>query len=251
MRASEPGTSRALIDPSQLTNAVLNLALNARDAMPEHGTLSIGVAVTSVDAMTARANPGLMMRDYVTITVSDTGCGMPQDVQAHIFEPFFTTKDKGQGTGLGLATCYGIPVVRGPDDLKDLPRHFNRAAAPVDLSRYEIKMFAEIVDAPHLDVATIVEENVTGTRVVKSFAAEPDQIRLLAKAAERLRWAASLQVDIRAKVDSLDGRKLWVSCACTAPDGTVTFTAKALFLQVSLSHFAKAVTAGGQDPVAP
>ena len=56
---------------------------------------------------------------------------------------------------------------------------------------------------------------------------------------------------IRAKVDGLDGRKLWVSCACTAPDGTVTFTAKALFLQVSLSHFAKAVTAGGQDPVAP
>jgi acyl-coenzyme A thioesterase PaaI-like protein len=56
---------------------------------------------------------------------------------------------------------------------------------------------------------------------------------------------------IRAKVDSLDGRKLWVSCACKAPDGTVTFTAKALFLQVSLSHFAKAVTAGGQDPVAP
>jgi acyl-coenzyme A thioesterase PaaI-like protein len=56
---------------------------------------------------------------------------------------------------------------------------------------------------------------------------------------------------IRAKVDELDGRKLWVSCACTAPDGTLTFTAKALFLQVSLSHFAKAVTAGGQDPVAP
>ena len=56
---------------------------------------------------------------------------------------------------------------------------------------------------------------------------------------------------IRAKVESLDGRKLWVSCACTAPDGTVTFTAKALFLQVSLSHFAKAVTEGGPDPVAP
>ena len=56
---------------------------------------------------------------------------------------------------------------------------------------------------------------------------------------------------VRAKVDSLDGRKLWVSCACTAPDGTVTFTAKALFLKVRLEHFADAVTGGGQDPVAP
>ena len=99
---------RVLADRGQLEQVIMNLALNARDAMPEHGTLSISVAVTSVDAATARANPGLMTRDYVTITVSDTGCGMPQDVQAHIFEPFFTTKGIGKGTGLGLSIVYAI-----------------------------------------------------------------------------------------------------------------------------------------------
>ena len=99
---------RVLADRGQLEQVIMNLALNARDAMPEHGTLKIGVGVTSVDEAKARANPGLLPRDYVTITVSDTGCGMTADVQAHLFEPFFTTKGVGKGTGLGLSTVYAI-----------------------------------------------------------------------------------------------------------------------------------------------
>src|SRR6202022_4337061 len=79
-----------------------------RDAMPEHGTLAISVGVTSIDEATARAKPGLLPRDYVLITVSDTGCGMTQEVQSHLFEPFFTTKGVGKGTGLGLSTVYAI-----------------------------------------------------------------------------------------------------------------------------------------------
>ena len=99
---------RVLADCSQLEQVVMNLALNARDAMSEHGTLAISVAVMSVDEETARAKPGLLPRDYVMISVSDTGCGMTPEVQSHLFEPFFTTKEVGKGTGLGLSTVYAI-----------------------------------------------------------------------------------------------------------------------------------------------
>ncbi|HEX8848498.1 MAG TPA: ATP-binding protein [Gemmatimonadaceae bacterium] len=99
---------RVLADRGQLEQIVMNLALNARDAMPEHGTLTIAVGVTSVDLVTARATPGLLQRDYVTLTVSDTGYGMTSEVQSHLFEPFFTTKAVGKGTGLGLSTVYAI-----------------------------------------------------------------------------------------------------------------------------------------------
>ena len=99
---------RVLADRGQLEQVIMNLALNARDAMPEHGTLAISVGVTSVDEATARAKPGLLPRDYVMITISDTGHGMTPEVQAHLFEPFFTTKGVGKGTGLGLSTVYAI-----------------------------------------------------------------------------------------------------------------------------------------------
>ena len=99
---------RVLADRGQLEQVVLNLALNARDAMPDVGTLFIGVGTTTIDVETARGNPGLLARDYVTITVRDTGTGMSPEVQAHLFEPFFTTKEVGKGTGLGLSTVYAI-----------------------------------------------------------------------------------------------------------------------------------------------
>jgi PAS domain S-box-containing protein len=99
---------RVLVDRGQLEQVIMNLALNARDAMDEHGTLAISVGVVSVDEATARAKPGLLPRDYVMITISDTGHGMTPEVQSHIFEPFFTTKGVGEGTGLGLSTVYAI-----------------------------------------------------------------------------------------------------------------------------------------------
>jgi PAS domain S-box-containing protein len=99
---------RVLADRGQLEQVVLNLALNARDAMPDHGTLFIGVGTTTIDVEMARGHPGLLPRDYVTITVRDTGTGMSPDVQAHLFEPFYTTKEVGKGTGLGLSTVYAI-----------------------------------------------------------------------------------------------------------------------------------------------
>lgn len=95
--------ARALCDENQLENAILNLAINARDAMPEGGTLTI-----STDLSCEPACPDLPEGDYVRISVADTGAGMPPEVASRAIEPFFTTKPFGQGTGLGLAQVYGI-----------------------------------------------------------------------------------------------------------------------------------------------
>ena len=101
-------TDLVLIDPGQLGQVVLNLAVNARDAMPQGGRLSIGVSVADVGAGTALSHPGVRAGRFVVLTVADTGTGMTDEVRRHIFEPFFTTKGPEKGTGLGLATVFGI-----------------------------------------------------------------------------------------------------------------------------------------------
>jgi signal transduction histidine kinase/ActR/RegA family two-component response regulator len=94
-------------DPGQMSQVILNLALNARDAMPQGGRLSIRTENTIVDEMGERIR-GLSPGSYVSMTVTDSGTGMDHETQQHIFEPFYTTKPQGSGTGLGLATVFGI-----------------------------------------------------------------------------------------------------------------------------------------------
>lgn len=95
-------------DPGQIEQVIMNLAINARDAMPQGGTLSLSTENVEVSEPipvgTAQISPG----SYAVLTISDTGCGMDQATMSHLFEPFFTTKEKGKGTGLGLAMIYGI-----------------------------------------------------------------------------------------------------------------------------------------------
>jgi PAS domain S-box-containing protein len=106
--ALEPDLGLVKADRGQIEHALMNLAVNARDAMPDGGKLFIRTANVHLDQDFVKKYVGSVPGDFIKLVVTDTGCGMTKDVLAHIFEPFFTTKGVGKGTGLGLATVYGI-----------------------------------------------------------------------------------------------------------------------------------------------
>ena len=143
------GLWKAHADIAQLESAILNLAINSRDAMPQGGKLTIETQNCHLDDEYARTNPDVTAGQYVMIAVSDTGTGMPPDVVARALEPFFTTKPVGKGTGLGLSQAYGFvkqskghlkiysEVGKGTSVKIYLPRLYGEAEAPpIEPSRH-------------------------------------------------------------------------------------------------------------------
>jgi len=104
--APDAGTVR--VDRGQLEQVLLNLVVNARDAIVGEGTITVGARAARLTSAFAQTHPGAREGGYVLLTVTDTGAGMTDEIRAHAFEPFYTTKPRGKGTGLGLATCFGI-----------------------------------------------------------------------------------------------------------------------------------------------
>jgi PAS domain S-box-containing protein len=104
----DPEAGRVSADPAQLEQVIVNLAINARDAMPRGGRLTLETAPADLDQTFVAAHPGSTAGAHVRLSMHDTGCGMGPDVLSHLFEPFFTTKSPGRGSGLGLSTVYGI-----------------------------------------------------------------------------------------------------------------------------------------------
>jgi PAS domain S-box-containing protein len=168
----------ALCDPHQLDNAILNLCINARDAMPNGGRITIETTSATLNDHEAHARdvePG----QYIVIGVTDTGNGIPPDIVAHVFEPFFTTKPPGQGTGLGLSTIYGFAKQSGGQVLIDsrvgvgttvriyLPQNSGKADAEVRQDR-----MAEAPQAGYDETILIVDDEPTVRTVITEVLGE-------------------------------------------------------------------------------
>jgi signal transduction histidine kinase len=196
----------ALADPAQLESAVLNLALNARDAMPNGGRLTIELANKVLDEEYAKTHVEVTPGDYAMLAVSDTGTGMTPEVLARAFEPFFTTKTDGKGTGLGLAMVFGftkqsgghISIYSEPGEGTTVRLYLPRAIgahvsvaqrlnAPVDLPRGSATVLIvedepavrEIASAILGDLGYRVLEAADGEDAMRVFAADPGRIDLL------------------------------------------------------------------------
>ena len=164
-------TSRALIDPSQLTNAVLNLALNARDAMPGSGKLTIETCNVILDEEYARANSDVTTGNYVLVAVTDSGHGIPAAILNHVFEPFFTTKDVDKGSGLGLSMVYGF-VKQSNGHIKIYSEEGHGTTVRIYLPQATgVAAAAELVKAPDIEggdetILVVEDDNLVRTFVI-------------------------------------------------------------------------------------
>jgi signal transduction histidine kinase len=158
-------------DASQVEQVLMNLSLNARDAMPDGGTLTIRTERVMLDEAARKSRPGLHPGPHVLLVVTDTGCGMSDDVRDRAFEPFFTTKDRDKGSGLGLATAYGVVTQFGG--------HIELDTAVG--SGTEFRVYFPAVDDLEDDLTTdVAGQSPTGTETIL-LVEDEDTVRLLTK----------------------------------------------------------------------
>jgi signal transduction histidine kinase/ActR/RegA family two-component response regulator len=224
-----------LCDPHQLENAILNLAINARDAMPDGGTLTIETCNTHLDRGYAALHPGVAVGQYICICVTDTGMGMPQDVIARAFDPFFTTKPIGQGTGLGLSMIYGFArqseghaaitseVGQGTTVKIYLPRH---RGAP--LEQVSSERLTQVPWAGADETVLVVEDEPVVRDLIVEVLGDLGYRAL--EAADGLAGLAILQSSVRIDLvvtdvglPGLNGRQLADQARATRPDLKVLF----------------------------
>jgi signal transduction histidine kinase/CheY-like chemotaxis protein len=170
------GLWRTYADPTQLESAIVNLALNARDAMPDGGKLTVETMNAHIDDAYAAANPDAAPGQYVVVAVSDTGVGMPPDVLGRAFEPFYTTKEVGHGTGLGLSQIYGYLKQSGghakiysePGEGTTVKLYLPREVAGTEASIEQPAAASAVATAKPGEVVLVVEDEAN----VRSFAVE-------------------------------------------------------------------------------
>ena len=179
-------------DPHQLEQVLINLAANARDAMPEGGEFTIRTALITE---TPDAGGGLVPDPIVSVQISDTGCGMPQDVLEHVFEPFFTTKEVGKGTGLGLSSVYGI--------IQQNRGTITVSSTPGRGTSFEIRLPA-VAEADESKPATSPLESLRGTETILVAEDEPAVRALVCGTLERLGYTVLQAADGREALGVLE-----------------------------------------------
>jgi PAS domain S-box-containing protein len=224
----------ALVDPNQLTSALLNLAINSRDAMPEGGKLTLETSNVHLDENYAKANTEVQPGDYVLVAVSDTGGGIPPDIRDRVFEPFFTTKDVGRGTGLGLSMVYGFTkqsgghvkiyseVGHGTTIKLYLPRATGEAHA-------QQETVSQLVESGSETILVVEDDALVRNYVVAQLRSLGYDVRTAANATEALRIIDRADVLDLLFTDvimpgSMNGRELSDEALKRRPDLKVLFT---------------------------
>ena len=222
------------VDPVQLENSILNLCVNARDAMPDGGCLTVETANCHLDDRYARLHPGIPAGQYVLIAVTDTGTGMSTDILEKAFDPFFTTKDATKGTGLGLSQVYGFvkqsgghvkiysELGQGSTVKIYLPRHY-----AVETERHEAAA-QEVAQAKGTETVLLVEDDVRVLELTSASLRELGYTVLVAGSAKDAlaQLETGIEVDLLLTdivMPEMNGRKLADAAAEIRPDLKVIF----------------------------